>query len=116
MVNAIRNKILNYQDNVNSIYVENEISCTLNTDHFESDHSPFIDHLHHKHITTGDFRIVGNSRPWKLLAKGPNYREPTSANFNEAFAEITTDLDNCIENLANKTKYNANNSDQCKLY
>ena len=41
----------------------------------------------------------------KAESKGPNYREPRSTNFNKAFAEITTGLDNCI-NLASKSKYN----------
>ena len=37
-----------------------------------------------------------------------------STNFNTAFAEIATGSDNCIENLASKTKYNVNNFDQWK--
>ena len=106
LTNAIKNKILNYKDTVNSIYAEDEISF----DPCECEHSPFID-PHHKHIITGDIRIVGNS---KLLTKGPNYREPRSTNYNKAFAEITTGLDNYIENLASKTKCNVNNFHQWK--
>ena len=63
---------------------------------------------------TGDLRIVGNSALWKLLTKGPDYRESISTNFSKAFAEITTGLDNCIQNLASKTKYIVNNFDQWK--
>ena len=61
-----------------------------------------------------DVRIAGNSKLGKLLCKGPNYGEPRTTNFNKAFAETTTGLDNCIENPVSKTKYNANNFDQWK--
>ena len=61
LINTIRNKLLTYKDTVNSIYVENEILFALNTDSCECEHSPFID-PHHKHITTGDLRIAGNSK------------------------------------------------------
>ena len=61
---------------VNSIYVEDGISFILNTDKCEFNHFPFIG-PHHKHIVTGDLRIVENSKPQKLLFKGPNYREPS---------------------------------------
>ena len=93
-------QILNYKDPVNLMYSEDEISFTLNTDPCECGYSPFLD-PHHKHINTRDLRIVGNSKLRKLLTKGPNYREPRSTNFNKFFAETTTGLDNCIENLQN---------------
>ena len=59
---------------------------------------------HHKHIIAGDLRTAGNSKLWKLLTKGTNYREHESTNFNKAFAKITTVLDKCIENLVCKAK------------
>ena len=101
---TIRNKIFNYKDTVNSIYFDDEISFALNTDPCQCSKSPFID-SHHKHVITGDLRIVENAKLRKLLTKGPNYREPRSINFNKAVTEITAGLENCIENLANKTKY-----------
>ena len=113
LTNTIRNKILNCKDTVNLINVKSKISFTLITDSCERGHSPFID-PHQKHITTGDLRIAGNSRLWILFTKGPNYREPRSTNFNKAIAEITSGLDNCIENLANKIQYNVNIFDQWK--
>ena len=76
MINTIRNKLLTYKDTVNSIYVEDEILFALNPDSCECEHSPFIE-PHHKHITTGDLRIAGNSKLYKLLTKVPNPREPT---------------------------------------
>ena len=51
---------------------------------------------------------------WKLLTEGPNYTEPRSTNFNKAFAKTKVGLDNCIEKLASKIKYNVNNFDQWK--
>ena len=83
------------------IYFEDEIPFTLNTDPCKCEHSPFNE-THNKHIITSDLRIVGDSKFWKLLAKDPNNREPRSTYFNKPFAEITTGLDNCIENLASK--------------
>ena len=74
MTNTIRNKILNYKDIVSSIYAEDEISFTLNTDPCECDHSPFID-PHHKPTIAADLRIAQNFKLRKLLTKGPNYRE-----------------------------------------
>ena len=113
LTNIIRNKILSYKDTVNLIYCEDEISFTFNTDSYECEHSPFIDRRH-KEIITGYLRIAGNSRLRTLFTKCPTYREPRSTNFIEAFVEITTGLDNCIENLVNKTQYNVNNFDQRK--
>ena len=95
------------------IYFEDEISFTFNTDSYECEHSPFIDRRH-KEIITGYLIIAGNSRLRTLFTKCPTYREPRSTNFTEAFVEITTGLDNCIENLVNKTQYNVNNFDQRK--
>ena len=108
MTNTIRNKILDYKDTVNLIYVENEISFSFNTDPCECEHSSFHD-THHKHIITGNLTIAGNSKFRKLLTKGRDYGERRSTNFNKTFAELTTDFDNCNENLASKTIYNVNN-------
>ena len=103
LTNTIRNKILNYKDTVSSIYVEDEILFTLNTDLCECEHSPFID-SHHKHIIIGHLRVVGNSKLRKLLTKGPNCRESRSTDFNKAFAKITTGLDNVKNMFLNMLK------------
>ena len=113
MTNIIRNKILNYKHAVNSINVEEDISFNLNTDSYACEHSPFID-SHHKHNITGDLRFARDSKLQKLLTKSPNYREPRSANLNEAFAEITTGFNNCNEKLTSKSKHDVNNFDQWK--
>ena len=43
-----------------------------------------------------------------------NYREARSTNFNKAFALIKAGLNNWIEYLASKSKYNVTNFDQWK--
>ena len=66
MTNTTRNKILNYKDTVNSIYVKDEISSTLKINPSEYEHSLFID-PHYKYSITGNLRIVGNTKSRKLL-------------------------------------------------
>ena len=66
LTNTFRNKFLNYKETDNFIYDEDEISFNLNTDSCDCEHSPFID-PHHKHIVTGDLKVIGNSRLRKLL-------------------------------------------------
>ena len=68
------------------IYIEDEISFTLNTNPFEFKHSSFTD-SHHNHIIAADLRIVGASKRRKFLTKGANYREPKSTNFHKAFTQ-----------------------------
>ena len=103
---TIRNKILNYKDTVNSIYADEEVSFSLNTDTCDCEQSSFCN-PDHKHIITGDLRIVENNKLRKLLTKGPNYREPRSVNLNKAKKEIATSLKLCVEGLAAKTKHKA---------
>ena len=105
LAGTIRNKILNYKDTVNSIFVDDEVSFNLNTDPCCCGQSSYCD-PDHKHIVTGDLRIVENRKLRKLLTKGPNYREPRTTNLNKAKKEIITALTQCIERLANKTKNN----------
>lgn len=40
---------------------------------------------------------------------GPNFREPCTINFSKTLTEIKTDLDSCIDKMANKTKKEASN-------
>ena len=65
--------------------------------------SPFIDD-HHKHVLTGDLRIVKNDKLRKLFMKGPNFREPKPINFNKCCTEIESALDFCIENMVLRKK------------
>ena len=76
-----RNKILNYKDVVNSIYVDKEVLFSLKTNLRDCEKSIFCD-PHHIHITTGDLRIIENKK------LGKHYREPRSKNFRRAYCEI----------------------------
>ena len=101
---TIRNKILNYKETVDSIFVDDEVSFTLNSEPCDCLNSPFSD-PHHKHIITGDLRIVHNAKLRQLLTKGPNFREPKSLNFHKALRDIRLAIDSCIDNLVTKTKH-----------
>ena len=80
--NTVRNKILNYKETVNSIFADEEVSFSLDTDPCECANSSFKD-PHHQRIISGDLRIIENSKLRRLLTKGPNYREPRSLNFSK---------------------------------
>ena len=103
---TIRNKILNYKDTVESIYIDEDVSFITNTGDCQCSDSEFCD-PHHKHIVTGDLRIVENTKLRKLLSKGPNYREPCTINFNKCISAITAALTTCITNLSDKYKIKA---------
>ena len=62
----------------------NNLPCNCTT-------SPFTD-PNHRHIVTGDIRIVQNNKLRKLLCKGPKYREPVSINFSNCKTEIKNSL------------------------
>jgi len=71
-----------------NLYIDDEVSFTTDSTPCECESSTFCD-PHHKHIITGDLRLIENTKLRKLLTKGPNYREPCSINFSKALTEIT---------------------------
>ena len=100
----IRNKILNYKETVHDIVVDDEVSFGLNTSPCDCQNSKFCD-PHHKHIITGDLRIIENPKLRRLLTKGPSYREPRSLNFSKAFRNIESAIEECTERFAQKSKH-----------
>ena len=100
--NTIRNKILNYKETVESIFIDDEVSFSLNSEPCDCCNSPFSDKFH-KHVITGDLRIVENEKLRKLLVKGPNYREPRKIDFDKASEEILRGLNDCITNIVEKS-------------
>ena len=100
---TIRNKILNDEEAVNYIYGNEDVSFCLDADQCDCADFSFCD-CHHKHIVTVNSQIIKNNNLRKLLAKGPNYREPSTINF--SLIEITTVLDKYLEVMILKTKYN----------
>ena len=63
--------------------------------------SPFTDR-HHKHIVTGDLRIIRNNALRKLFIKGPKYREVRPINLEKAKRCILEGFDNWISSWCYK--------------
>ena len=101
----IRSKILNYKAAINSVHIDidEDISIIHNLPSCECSSSSFCD-PHHKHIVTGDLRIVENRNLRWLFSKGPNYREAKTFNLNKCRDSITMSLDDTILKLADKYK------------
>ena len=73
------------------------------TDLYDCRTSSFCD-PHHKHIITGDLKIIENKKLRKLLTKNLNYRKRKSINFTKAYFEIDQGLEVCIERISTKDK------------
>ena len=101
----IRSKILNYKDAISSIQVEidEDVSVVHNLPSCECSTSPFCD-PHHKHVITGDLRIIENQKLRWLFSKGPNYREAKAFNLKKCKESIGSSLDDTILKLAEKYK------------
>ena len=94
---------MNYKDIVNSIFIDENVSFILNTDLYDCEKLKFCNQ-YHKHIITGDLKIIENKKTRKLLTKNPNYREPRSIHFSKAYFEIDQALGTCIERIFTKNK------------
>ena len=101
----IRNKILNYRETVSSlnIVVDEDVSFVQNLPSCDCKNSEFCD-PRHKHVVTGDLRIISNSKLRKLFSKGPNYREPKTINYHKCKQSIESAITSCIDDLAVKYK------------
>ena len=101
----IRSKILNYKETVSSlkICVDEDVSFIENLPICDCSSSEFCD-PHHKHIVSGDLRIISNTKLRKLFSKGPNYREPKMLNYRKCKQSIESSISSSITSLA--TKYN----------
>ena len=99
----IRNKIFNYRQTVNDVDRNDLQTYGTGITECSCSDSPFID-SHHKHILTGDLRIVDNDKLCKLFMKGPNFREPKPINFNNCYEAIESAIDYCIDRMVNRKK------------
>ena len=70
------------------------LPCKCNNSHFAD--------RHHKHIVTGDLRIIINNVLRKLFVKGPRYREVRPIKLEKAKRCILEGLDNCISSCCYK--------------
>ena len=85
---TICKNILDYKEAFNSIYTDEGVAFSLNTNQCNCTSSTFRD-PYYKHIIK-DLRIIENNKLRKILRKGPNYREQQSINFPKAFSEKKT--------------------------
>ena len=99
----IRSKILNYRETVSSLQIEidEDVSFIRDLPKCDCQNSQFCD-PYHKHIVTGDLRVVTNDKLRQLLGKGPNYREARTINFSKCKEEIKSALCINIESVAVK--------------
>ena len=82
------NKFVNNLDLDLFLTNQDSLPCKCNN-------SPFVDR-YHKHIVTGDLRIIKNNALRKLFIKGPKYREVRPINLEKAKRCILEGLHNCI--------------------
>ena len=99
---SIRFKIFNYHQFVKDLdlneFIKDLKSINCSCSHFISE---FTD-KDHGHIITGDLRIVQNNKLWKLLTKGPKYREPVEVDWDKSKVEIGLGLKQYIIDLSLK--------------
>lgn len=72
------------------------VAFSLNIEAYKCEHSQFCD-PHHKQIICGDLRIIDNSKLRMLMTKCPIYNEPRTLNFNKAFDNINSTINNYIQ-------------------
>ncbi len=99
----IRSKILNYKETVSdlNICVDEDVSFVENLPSCDCTSSEFCD-PHHKHIVSGDLRIISNTKLRKIISKGPNYREPKMLNYQKCKKSIESSVTSAIDTLAAK--------------
>ena len=96
----ISTKFFNFNKFVNNLDLDlfltnpDSLPCKCNN-------SPFVDR-YHKHIVTGDLRIIKNNAFRKLFIKGPNYREVRPINLEKSKRCILEGLHNCISSWCYK--------------
>lgn len=79
------------------------VAFSLNIETYKCEHSQFCD-PHHKQIICGDLRIIDNSKLRMLMTKCPIYNEPRTLNFNKAFDNINSTINNYIQDSSKNTK------------
>ena len=95
----ISTKFFNFKKFVNNLDLDlfltnpDSLPCKCNN-------SPFVD-IYHKHIVTGDLRIIKNNAARKLFIKRPKYREVRPINLEKA-KHCILGLHNCISSWCYK--------------
>ena len=63
-----------------------------------------FNNLHHKHIITGDLRILKDRKLCTLFTKGPNYRGNKRSKWNKAMGLTMTELTEWMREQIDKHK------------
>ena len=96
------------------IFNFNKFVSSLNLPEFIKDNSiipchckdsPYQD-KHHKHIISGDLRIVTDNKLRKLFSKRPKFCEPQNIDWVKARESINTGITACVANWCTKHKIN----------
>ena len=98
---TIGSDIFNYKKTIDEVLTKdwqdgNNHSCSCHL-------SKFTD-PHHKHIVTGDLRIVTDRILRSLMSKGPIFREPRNVNWTNLSCNIRQTLESCIKEWAQLEK------------
>ena len=99
----ISSKIFNFNKFVNSLNLD-DFLANPNILPCECENSPFSD-KNHKHIITGDLRLVSNNTLRKIFSRGPKFREHKAIDLSKAKSCILDGLEDCIENFSSKHGY-----------
>ena len=92
--NLISTKIFNF----NRFIADLDLQAFVNNPRTlpcECRNSKFKD-SHHRHIVTGDLRIIENNNLRKILSKGPKFRPGKVIDFNECKVSIITGITECL--------------------
>ena len=100
LTRPMSNKFFNFNKFVNNLdldlFLTNPDSLPC-----KSNNSPFVDR-YHKHIVTGDLRIIKNNALRKLFIKGPKYREVRHINLEKGKRCILEGIHNCTSSWCYK--------------
>lgn len=96
---TMRNKILNYEEIVQSIIVDNKISFSERSE-VRDEHSGYI--------KTGALWLTTKTRIRSVLSKVPNYRKPATTSFSNCNIAIDSSVYNCFEKCKTERKLTGN--------
>ena len=101
---TIRNKIFNYKQTVTDIDTNDPVTYGTGLESCDCESSEFCD-PHHGHILTGDLRVIYNQKLRKLVARGPNFREPRMINWGHCKIEMKSGLDTYMTKVYTDNQY-----------
>ncbi len=97
----IRSSLLNYKQFVSQLNLD---SFSRNSNYIRcccSEYSNQFMDINHRHIITGNLKIIGNNKLRKLFSRGPKFREPKKINWDEARSVIVNSLEIYLDAISN---------------